>query len=55
MSFCGIGLFGGGSCMACLFEQLCVMEGDADSGGDGRQQTLIGFVEASFLVDATGR
>ena len=46
----GVGLFGGGSRLACFFKELGVMEGDADGGSDGREQPLIGFGEAAFLI-----
>ncbi len=46
----GVGFFGGGSGVAGFFKELGVVEGDADGGGDGREQALIGFGEAAFLI-----
>ena len=46
----GVGFFGGGAGLAGFFKELGVVEGDADGGGDGGEQALIGFGEAAFLI-----
>ena len=46
----GVGVLGGGAGLAGVFEKPGVVDGDSHRGGDGRQQTLIGFGEAAFLV-----
>jgi hypothetical protein len=47
----GVGLLGGGARAARFFKQFCVVESNADGGGDRRKQALIGFREAPFLID----
>ena len=46
----GIGFFRRGASLAGFLEELGVVERHAHRRGDGRQQTLIGFGEAAFLI-----
>lgn len=46
----GVGLFGGSSCVACFFKQLCVVEGDSYGGGNCGEKALISLGEAAFLL-----